>query len=64
MYDSEYLEKDRIYVLKYIDRIELEFEYSLSGSSSAKFSTEYSITAYLQGLHGPDSEVLWSKDFR
>jgi len=63
MYDSEYLEKDRIYVLKYIDRIEMEFKYAFSGSSSANVSTEYNVTAYLQGLHGPDSEVLWSKDF-
>lgn len=63
MFDEEYLGEDRYYVLKYIDYIEMNFEYEFSGSSAVEIKTEYSITAYLQGLHGPNSEVLWSKEF-
>ena len=33
---------------KYIDYIEMNFEYEFSGSSAVEIKTEYSITAYLQ----------------
>jgi len=63
MYDEDYLGKDRYYISKYIDRIEMNFKYNYSANEVAGLDTEYNVTAYLQGLHGDENEVLWSKKF-
>lgn len=62
MFSEPYLEKDRYYVLKYIDYIDMEFLYDYTSGSPAELETEYSVMAYLQGLHGRDNEVLWSRE--
>jgi len=63
MYDENYLEKDRYYIFKYIDRIEMNFKYNYYADKVAGLNTSYSVNAYLQGLHGDENEVLWSKKF-
>lgn len=63
MYDQKYLEKGRYYVFKYIDYVDMDLKYDYTSSASAGLKTEYSVTAYLQGLHGDDNEVLWSKKY-
>ncbi len=62
MFGEEYLEKGRYYVLKYIDRIDVEFEYDYESDTAARLEAEYSVAAYLQGLYGKDNELLWSKE--
>jgi len=63
MYEEKHLEKDRYYIFKFIDRIEMDFKYEYLASAVAELNTEYSVNAYLQGLHGDENEVLWSKKF-
>ncbi len=63
MFNQKYLEEGRYYIYKYIDYIDMEFEYDYTANSSAELEVEYIVTAYLQGLHGRDNEVLWSKEF-
>ncbi len=63
MYDQKYLEKDRFYVFKYIDYVDMELKYEYTSGAAAGLKTEYSVTAYLQGLHGDENEVLWSKEY-
>ncbi len=63
MYDQSYMEKDRYYVFKYIDHVELKFKYQFKGSDPAQLKTNYLVKAYLQGLHGKENEVLWSKEY-
>ena len=63
MYNTKYLEEDRYYVFKYVDRVDMEFNYNYAGSAAADLKTEYVVTASLQGLHGADSDVLWSKEY-
>jgi len=63
MYDAEYLEKDRYYVFKYIDHVDIKFKYQFKGSAPAQLKTDYTVKAYLQGLHGKENEVLWSKEY-
>ena len=62
MFNEKYLGKDRYYVLKYIDYIDMEFTYDFASSSTAQLNNEYSVTAYVQGLHGRENEILWSKE--
>jgi hypothetical protein len=62
MFSEKYLGKDRYYVLKYIDYIDMEFTYDYTASVPARLDSEYSVIAYLQGLHGRDEEILWSKE--
>ncbi|MDT3699991.1 MAG: DUF5305 family protein [Thermincola sp.] len=63
MYNQEYLEKGRYYVFKYIDRIDIKLKYEFTGSAPAHLKTDYLVKAYLQGLHGKENEILWSKEF-
>jgi hypothetical protein len=63
MYEQEYLGKDRYYVLNYIDHVNIKFNYFFKGSKPADLEIDYIVKAYLQGLHGRENEVLWSKDF-
>jgi len=63
MYDQEYLERDRYYVLGYIDYVNIKFRYEFEGSVTANLKTDFNVTAHLQGLHGREEEVLWSKEF-
>ncbi|NLZ39498.1 MAG: DUF5305 domain-containing protein [Firmicutes bacterium] len=63
VYEEPYLPKDRNYILKYIDYIEAKFVYEYKGSAAADLTTEYLVTAKLQGLHGKGIEVLWSKEY-
>ena len=62
MFNEEYLGKDRYYVLKYIDYIDMEFIYDYASGSTAELHNEYSVTACLQGLYGRENEVLWTKE--
>jgi hypothetical protein len=62
MFNEQYLEGERYYVLKYIDYINMEFEYDYTANSEAELEVEYGVSAYLQGLHGREEEVLWSKE--
>lgn len=62
MFNERYLEGDRYYVLKYIDYIDMEFGYDYASSSPAELEVEYGVSAYLQGLHGREEEVLWSRE--
>ena len=50
MFNEEYLGKDRYYVLKYIDYIDMEFIYDYASGSTAELHNEYSVTACLQGF--------------
>jgi hypothetical protein len=63
MYNERYLEKGRYYVFKYIDYINLNIKYDFSSTAVADLTTEYSVIAYLQGIHGDENEVLWSKEY-
>lgn len=63
MYDGEFLEKDRYYVFKYIDYVDLKLKYDFASTEVADLNTKYRVTAYLQGLHGDENEVLWSKEY-
>ena len=63
MYSESYLEKDRFYISKYIDRVDMDFRYDYTASAAADLSIEYNVCAYLQGLHGDENEVLWSKEY-
>jgi len=63
MYDEAYLEKDRYYIFRFIDRIEMNFNYKYEANADGDLSAKYSVIAYLQGLHGDENEVLWSKKF-
>jgi hypothetical protein len=63
MYEQEYLGKERYYVLDYIDHVDIKFKYEFKGSTPAILETDYLVKAYLQGLHGREDEVLWSKEF-
>jgi hypothetical protein len=63
MFDERVLEDGRYYVLKYIENVDVELEYDFSSDSAAGLETEYSVIAHLQGLHGSENEILWSKEF-
>jgi|GEM_PF-6199975 len=63
MFEQPSLGKDRYYVFKYIDHLELKFKYRFKGSVPARIKTDYSVRAFLQGLHGRENEVLWSKEY-
>lgn len=63
MYSENYLEKDRFYISKYIDWVDMDFRYDYTASAAADLSIEYNVCAYLQGLHGDENEVLWSKEY-
>lgn len=63
MFEQSSLGKDRYYVFKYIDHLELKFRYQFEGSVPAQLKTDYSVQAFLQGLHGRENEVLWSKEY-
>jgi hypothetical protein len=55
MFSEKYLGKDRYYVLKYIDYIDMEFTYDYACQRHRpELHSEYSVIAYLQGLHGRD----------
>lgn len=63
MYKEKYLEKDRFYIFKFIDRVDMNFKYNYTANASADLNVEYNVCAYLQGLHGDENEVLWSKEY-
>ncbi len=63
MYGTDYLEKGRYYILKYIDYIHMDFLYDFTGYVPVPVKVDYSVKATLQGLHGNKDEILWSKDY-
>jgi len=63
MYGEEYLEKDRYYIFKFIDRVDMDFKYNYVANKTANLNVEYNVRAYLQGLHGNENEILWSKEY-
>lgn len=63
MFDETYLREDKNYVFKYIDYLDVKFTYQFKGSTPENLKTDYRITAYLEGLHGKENEVLWSKEY-
>lgn len=63
MYREEYLEAGRFYINKYIDYVELIFNYQFKANKAADLNVSYGATAFLQGLHGEDNEVLWSQEY-
>ncbi|HHW31909.1 MAG TPA: DUF5305 domain-containing protein [Clostridiaceae bacterium] len=63
IYRESFLEKGRYYILKYIDHVNLNMKYDFISSDEADLTAVYSVTAYLQGLHGEENEVLWSREY-
>jgi hypothetical protein len=63
MFDRTFLGEGRNYVYKYIDYVDVRFVYQFEGSDHANLKTNYKITGYLEGLHGKENEVLWSKEY-
>lgn len=63
MYQEEYLGAGRFYIFKYVNYVDLILNYQFKANKAADLNVSYSAIAYLQGLHGNDEEVLWSKEY-
>ncbi|HHV58986.1 MAG TPA: DUF5305 domain-containing protein [Clostridiaceae bacterium] len=64
LFETESIGEDQIYFAEYVDHIEANFTYKVSGNRAADIDATYEITAVVEGFTGAEgAPALWQKEF-